>query len=133
MEWRTALVTPIFKKGEKYIPANYRPVSLTCILSKVMEHIITSHLMSFAENNKILFKHQHGFRRNRSCEKQLLEFIADITYNLIRGIETDACVMDFSKAFDKVNHQKLLMKLAKCGVSLQVTSWIESFLTGRSQ
>ena len=96
MEWRTALVTPIFKKGEKYIPANYRPVSLTCILSKVMEHIITSHLMSFAENNKILFKHQHGFRRNRSCEKQLLEFIADITYNLNCGIETDACVMDFS-------------------------------------
>ena len=133
LEWKTALVSPIYKKGEKYIPANYRPVSLTCVLSKVMEHIVTSHLMSFAESNNILYKHQHGFRKNRSCEKQLIEFVADITNNLDNGIETDACIMDFSKAFDKVNHHKLLLKLAEYGVSYQVTAWVEAFLTGRTQ
>ena len=132
-DWRTAVVCPAYKKGEKYLPENYRPISLTSIVSKVMEHIITSHLMNYAEKNSMLFKNQHGFRKNRSCEKQLLEFVADISNQLDKGTQTDACVLDFSKAFDKVNHQKLLCKLAKFGMSYQVISWIEAFLTDRVQ
>ena len=132
-DWRTALVCPAFKKGEKYLPENYRPISLTSIASKMMEHIITSHLMNFAESNKLLFKNQHGFRKHRSCEKQLIEFVSDIANQLDQGLQTDACVLDFSKAFDKVNHQKLLSKLATLGVSFQVISWIDNFLTDRSQ
>ena len=89
--------------------------------------------MSFAEYNNILYKHQHSLRKNRSCEKQLIEFVADITNNLDNVIETNACIMDFSKAFDKVNHHKLLLKLAEYGVSYQVTAWVEALLTGTTQ
>ena len=71
--------------------------------------------------------------KNRSCEKQLIEFVADITNNLGKGIETDARIMDFSKAFVKVNHHKLQLKLAEYGVSYQVTAWVKAFLPGRAQ
>ena len=80
-----------------------------------------------------MHQHQHGFRANRGCELQLTELVTDITYNLDAGKETEVCVLDFSKAFDKVNHQKLLLKLANCGVNFKVVSWIEDFLTGRQQ
>ena len=94
------------KKGEKYLASNYKPMSLTCVVSKVLEHIVTSHMNNYAEEHKIVLRDQHRFRRNSSCEGQLLE-----------GRETDACVVDFNKAFDKVNHSKLLLKLANYGVS----------------
>ena len=60
-EWKQAIVTPIFKKGEKFLPSNYRPISLTCVVSKVLEHVVTSQLMDYAENNFILFHNQYGF------------------------------------------------------------------------
>ena len=132
-DWKTASVCPVYKKGEKYLAENYRPVSLTCITSKIMEHIITSQLQTYAEDNNIFYSNQHGFRANRGCELQLTELVTDITYNLDAGKETEVCVLDFSKAFDKVNHQKLLLKLANCGVNFKVVSWIEDFLTGRQQ
>ena len=119
-DWKKANVSPIYKKGEKYLASNYRPVSLTCVVSKVLEHIVTSHMMNYAEEHKLLFRDQHGFRRNRSCERQLLELVCDIAKRLDEGRETDACVLDFSKAFDKVNHSKLLLKLANYGVSHQI-------------
>ena len=132
-DWKKANVSPIYKKGEKYLASNYRPVSLTCVVSKVLEHIVTSHMMNYAEEHKLLFRDQHGFRRNRSCERQLLELVCDIAKRLDEGRETDACVLDFSKAFDKVNHSKLLLKLANYGVSHQIVSWIDSFLSQRLQ
>jgi hypothetical protein len=132
-DWKSAIVCPVFKKGERYLPQNYRPISLTCVLIKVMEHIITSRLMNFAETQDLFYKHQHGFHKNRSCEKQLIELVADISHNLDQGHETEACVLDFSKAFDKVNHQKLLTKLSNLGVSFQIIAWIDDFLTNRVQ
>ena len=101
--------------------------------SKDLEHIVTSHLMNYAEENHLLFCNQHGFRKNRGCDKQLVEFVADISSNLVKGIQTEACVMDFSKAFDKVNHQKLITKLENKGVRYQICSWVEEFLSNRSQ
>ena len=71
--------------------------------------------------------------KNHGCEKQLIELVSDIAHNLDQGEEIEACVLDFSKAFDKVNHNKLLLKLAQQGVSHQLISWVESFLSGRSQ
>jgi hypothetical protein len=71
-DWKHANVAPAFKKGEKYKPVNYRPISLTCICCKLMEHIITS-------NHKILYNLQHGFRKARSCETQLIDFIQELT------------------------------------------------------
>ena len=132
-DWKMASVCPVYKKGEKYLAENYRPVSLTCVTSKIMEHILTSQLQTYAETNDIFHSNQHGFRANHGCELQLTELITDITYNLDQGKETEVCVLDFSKAFDKVNHQKLLLKLARYGVNYQVIAWIEDFLTGRQQ
>ena len=132
-DWKTATVCPVYKKGEKHAPANYRPISLTCVSSKILEHIVTNHLMTFADQHNILFENQHGFRKNKSCEKQLIELVADMTDNLDKGHQTEACVLDFAKAFDKVNHQKLVSKLEEAGVCHQVNSWIQDFLSGRTQ
>ena len=85
-----------------------RPVSLTCLVSKVMEHILTSQLMTYAEHHNIFHSNQHGFRANHGCELQLIELVADVTNALDQGDEIKAGVLDFSKAFDRVNHQKLL-------------------------
>ena len=79
IDWKHAYVCPIFKKGVRHEPANYRPVSLTCILCKLMEHIIVSNVMKHLENNKVLTKFQHGFRSKRSCETQLIGLIQDLT------------------------------------------------------
>ena len=127
-DWKHANVVPIYKKGPKHIPANYRPVSLTCICSKLLEHIIASQLMSHLDDNKIIYQHQHGFRAKRSCETQLLEFMQDLHSQADKGIQTDAVILDFSKAFDKVSHTRLAYKLNKYGVRGQTLSWIQDFL-----
>ena len=105
-DWKDAKVTPIFKKGDKSQPANYRPVSLTSVCSKVLEHIIHSHLINFVENNQILCDQQHGFRKHRSCESQLLTTVQDLASGLENLQQIDVILLDFSKAFDKVPHQK---------------------------
>ncbi len=81
-QWKTAIVQPVYKKGNKYDAANYRPISLTCICCKLMEHIIASHIMNHGEEHEILYQLQHGFRKNRSCETQLLEFTDDVSKNI---------------------------------------------------
>ena len=132
-DWKKAQVCPLFKKGSKQDPANYRPISLTCILCKTMEHIIASGLTKHFNQNDILYDLQHGFRERRSCETQLLQLIDDLARNMTEGKQTDLILLDFSKAFDKVNHLKLLYKLQVHGVQGRTRGWIESFLLGRSQ
>ena len=131
--WRTANICPVYKKGKKYDPINYRPVSLTCIACKLMEHIVTSHIMSHADTQNILYPLQHGFQRGLSCETQLIDFIDDVTNNLDKGKQTDCLIMDFSKAFDKVSHSLLLHKLNHYGITGKTNQWIKSFLNDRSQ
>ena len=132
-DWKMAFVCPLYKKGEKSLAANYRSINLTCVTSKIMEHILTTQLMPFAKNTDLFHTHQHGIRRNHGCEKQLIELTTDITNNLDNGQLTEACVIDCSKAFDKVNHNKLLKKLAHYGVSYQLIAWMEDFLSRRYQ
>jgi hypothetical protein len=137
-DWRKANVAPIFKKGEKYDPSNYRPVSLTCISCKVLEHILVSNIMKHLQTNNILVDSQHGFRSRRSCETQLVQFIQDIALNLDKGYgkrhkQTDVIVMDFAKAFDKVPHKRLLYKLEHYGVRGTTNRWIASWLSDRTQ
>jgi hypothetical protein len=132
-DWKTANVSPIFKKGEKYRPENYRPVSLTCICSKLMEHVMASQLMSHLDQHRILYRLQHGFRARLSCETQLLEFANDIFKSLTDNRQSDVIIMDFSKAFDKVSHSHLLYKLRRYGATDNFCGWTHSFLSGRSQ
>ena len=132
-DWRTAYVTPVYKKGERYKPENYRPISLTSIPCKIMEHIVVSHIMNHAENHNIIGSEQHGFRKGRSCETQLLGLMDELSEEVEQGAQVDMLVMDFSKAFDKVSHSLLLHKLKRYGITGQVHTWITGFLTDRRQ
>ena len=84
-DWKKASVCTIYKKGEKSAAPNYRPVSLTYVTSKIMEHILTSQLTRFAEENNIFHPNQHGFRRDHGCEKQVIELVCYIATKLDQG------------------------------------------------
>ena len=132
--WKSANMCPVYKKGKTYDPINYRPVSLTCVSCKLMEHIITSHMMSHANIQNIMYPLQHGFQRGLSCESQLIEFIDDVTKNLDQGKQTDCLIMDCSKAFDKVSHSLIIHKLKHYGITGKKMSGLRtSSMTGHSQ
>ena len=114
--WRNANITPIFKKGDRSQAVNYRPVSIISICSEVVEHIIFSQVMDHYDHYKVLSDVQHGFCPQRSCETQLLITTQDLTKELDNRGEVDAIVLDFSKAFDRVPHQRLLLKLHHYGI-----------------
>ncbi len=102
---------PLFNKGDKSIAANYMPISLTCILCKALEHTVTTNLVSHLDRNNILYDLQHGFRSKRSCETQLIMLVDDMAHSAIGGRQTDLVLLDFSKVFDKVSHEKLLSEV----------------------
>ncbi len=131
-EWSQANVTPIFKKGEKFKASNYRPVSLTCIACKLLEHIVVSNVLVHLDKHDILVDNQHGFRARRSCETQLVCFIHDLVQS-IQGGQVDVAIMDFSKAFDVVDHGRLLYKASHYGIRGHTNSWLEAFLSNRTQ
>ena len=132
-DWTKANVSSVFKKGSKSDPANYRPISLTCILCKVMEHIIASKLTQHLNQNNVLYDLHYGFRERRSCETQLIQLVVDLGRKLVTGKQVDLILLDFSKAFDKVSHPKLLFKLSQHGVKGNTLNWIRAFLVGRTQ
>jgi hypothetical protein len=132
-DWRDARIVPVFKKGEKHLPSNYRPISLTSIVCKVLEHIIHSNIMSHFDRYNILTDKQHGFRSKRSCETQLVKTIQKIAQNLTSKRQVDVILLDFAKVFDKVPHCRLVHKLKFNGVDGTTLSWISSFLSSRKQ
>ena len=131
--WKEANVATVFKKGQRYDPANYRIVSLTCLCCKMLEHIIVSSVLKHVDDHEILSDCQHGFRARRSCETQLVTLLHDLALSLDRGTQTDMVALGFSKAFDRVPHQRLLRKLRHYGIRGNTYQWISSFSLGRSQ
>ena len=131
--WKTAWITPVFKKGDKSEAVNYRPVSLTCVACKLMEHVIVSNIRCHLDTHGILTPYQHGFRKNLSCESQLILTSHDLLKRLDAKEEVDMGVLDFSKAFDVVPHRRLMSKLRLYGIHGKNSQWINSFLTGRTQ
>ena len=129
------MITPIHKGGNKNktVAENYRPVSLTSVTCKVLEHIVHSHVISHLDNHNVLHDTQHGFRRKRSCETQVLKTVNDLAKTLNNKGQMDSILLDFSKAFDKVCHRKLLLKLKHYGVNNNIHSWINDFLYNRTQ
>ena len=127
-DWKSANVAPIFKKGDRSKAANYRPVSLTCICCKLLEHIVSSNIMQH-----ILTDAQHGFRQRRSCESQLILTVHDLAQGIEDQQQLDVILLDFSKAFDKVPHRRLLHKLNYYGVRNDNLMWISHFLADRHQ
>ncbi len=132
-DWREAAIVPIFKKGERQLASNYRPVSLTSVSCKILEHIVHSQIMMHYDTNSILTDAQHGFRRRRSCESQLLITVDSLAKTLDARQQIDIILLDFSKAFDKVPHQRLLNKLEYYGVRGTTWLWIKDFLSKRTQ
>ena len=99
-DWNSAIVTPIYKKGLKSDPSNYRPISLTCICCKIMEHTMLSHIAKHTAKNNIIINEQHGFRNKLSTITQLINTTTDWANTLNNKGQTDIFI-DFSKAFDK--------------------------------
>ena len=100
----TQLITPIHKGGSKFDPINYRPVSLTSHLIKIFERVIQKKLIDYLEEHNLISKNQHGFRRGRSCLSELLDHYNDLIDNFGSSLDSDVIYLDFSKAFDKVDH-----------------------------
>ena len=132
-DWRTANVTPIFKKGDRNDPANYRPISLTSQVCKVLESIVREKVIEHLNVNNLLSEEQHGFREGRSCLSNLLTTIEDWTSILDDRDCVDVAYLDFSKAFDLVSHKHLLLKLKNHGINGQIGNWIKAFLENRKQ
>ncbi|KAK4818286.1 hypothetical protein QYF61_010428 [Mycteria americana] len=132
-DWRLANVTAIYKKGQEEDLGNYRPVSLTSVLGKLMEQIILSAITWHVEDNQGIKPSQHGFRKGRSCLTNLISFYDKVTCLADKGKAVDAVYLDFSKAFDMVSHSTLLEKLAAHGLDRCTLCWVKNWLDGRAQ
>ena len=99
-EWSLANVCPIFRKGDRSLACNYRPVSLTCVPCTLLEHIVCSYIMAHLDEHKLLSDRQHEFRKRHSCETQLITVINDWAKILYNGGQVDKFILDFGKAFD---------------------------------
>ena len=131
--WRKANIVPLFKKGNKLEPSNYRPISLTSIVCKVMERIIRDEITNHLVKNKLIIKQQHGFVNKKNCMTNLLETMDFITKALADGYNIDEILLDFAKAFDSVLLIRLCLKLDYFGIRNKLLSWCKSFLSGRWQ
>lgn len=132
-DWKIAKVIPIFKDGNRHSPGNYRPISLTCICCKFLEHIIASHIFNHLESNNFFFQNQHGFRKALSCDTQLLEFTSDLHNGMNNSKLIDCIFLDYAKAFDRVAHCRLIAKLTALRIDSLTLSWIRNFLSNRRQ
>jgi hypothetical protein len=131
-QWKTAYVTPIHKRGAREEPSNYRPISLTSIPCKMLEHIVLHHLNGTLDS--VLYNRQHGFRSGLGCETQLCATFHDLAKAIEKGAVVHGVVLDFKKAFDKVPHSLLMQKVRNIdGIDPNIANWIQNFLTNRRQ
>ena len=133
LEWKEANSIPLFKKGSRNMSVNYRPVSLTSVICKLLEAIIRDHMMAFLVKHKLINTYQHGFLKARSCLTHLLCFFEEITKWVDDGSPVDVIYLDFQKAFDRVPHQRLIFKLKSHCMGNSIINWIELWLTDRRQ
>ena len=131
--WKEALITPVHKKGDRSNVSNYRPISLTSPICRILESIIKDNIQDHLMTNNVILPHQHGFTPGRSCSTQLLLAMNDWTKALDDGHSVDILYFDFAKAFDSVPHNRLISKLQGCGISGKLLAWVKNFLVGRKQ
>ena len=132
-EWSLANICPLFKKGDRSLACNYRPVSLTCVPCKLLEHIVCSNIMAHLDEHKLLSEKQHAFRKWHSCETQLITVIDDWAKILNNQGQIDTFILDFEKAFDTPSHELLKSKLFSYGIGGKTMKWIDAFLCFRQQ
>ena len=131
--WKEAHITPIHKKGNKVVTGNYRPVSLTSVIGKMMESIVRDRLVKHMMEHNLFCDPQHGFVPGRSCMTQLITTLELWSEILDSGAPIDAIYLDFRKAFDTVPHQRLLKKLEAYGINGRILGWVRDFLLNRRQ
>ncbi|GAB0187101.1 mitochondrial enolase superfamily member 1 [Grus japonensis] len=124
---------PIYKKGQKEDPENYRPVSLTSVSGKVTEQIILSAIMWHVQDNQVIRPSQHGFMKGRSCLTNLTSFYDKVTCLVDEGKAVDVVYLDFSKAFDTISHSILLEKWTARGLDGCTLHWVKNWLDGWAQ
>ncbi|RMC20637.1 hypothetical protein DUI87_01489 [Hirundo rustica rustica] len=132
-DWKLANVIPVHKKCRKEDPGNYRPVTLTSVLGKIMAQFILRAIMQHLQDGQGIRPSQHGFRRDRSCLTNLVSFYDQVTHLVDAGKGMDVVYLDFSKAFDTVSHSILLEKLAACGLDRSTLCWVMNWLDGQAQ
>lgn len=133
-DWRKANVSPVFQRGKKDDPGNYRPVSLTSIPAKLMEQLSLGVVSRHIKDKSVIRGSQHGFTKGKSCLTELRVFYEDMSRVIDDGIKAvNVVYLDFSKAFDTISHSILAAKLKKCGQDDQVVRWTVICLKGRSQ
>ena len=132
-ELKIANVIPLYKKDDSMLFSNYRPVSLLCSLSKVFEKVMCNRVVSFLETYKILYEYQFGFRKDHSTYLAIMSLLDRITKCLENGDYIIGVFLDFSKAFDTVDHSILLLKLFHYGIRGNALKWFESYLGNRQQ
>ena len=130
---KIAKVIPLFKKGDKKLPSNYRPISLLSVFSKLLEKLVHKRVYNFLDRHQLLYKFQFGFRKNHSTSLALLEIIDSCYSNLDKNNFVLGIFLDLQKAFDCVDHKILLDKLHYYGIRGSLHSWFENYLSNRSQ
>ena len=132
-DWRKANVAALYKKGMRSSASNYRPVSLTSQLCKVLESIIRDSIVEHLSIHNLIKDSQHGFMEGKSCLTNLLIFLNKVTEFVDKGYPVDIIYLDFAKAFDKVPHIRLIKKLEAHGITDTVSKWIAAWLRNRKQ
>ena len=131
--YKSSHVCPLFKKGNRALAENFRPISKTSHIIKTHERVLRNKLVSYFECNSLFSLNQHGFRAGRSTLTQLLQHFDSINEGLVNNIDTDSIYLDYEKAFDKVDHSLLLAKLSRYQLPDLFVSWVSSFLSDRTQ
>ena len=130
---KVARVVPIFKKGDKTAPGNYRPISVLPVISKLFEKLVNTRIVKYFEQNDIFYEHQYGFRHGYSTKLSLINLINQITQYTDEGRITIGVFIDFAKAFDTINHSILFKKLEHYGIRGIVLQLFKNYLTNRKQ
>ena len=131
--WKIAKIVPIHKKGSAADPANYRPISVLPILSKLLEKAVHSQLINHLEKEKLLTERQFGYRRNKSTNMATTLLLDNIRKHVDKGHLVGATFIDLSKAFDTISHAKIIEKLPAYGVHGKELEWITDYLFHRKQ
>lgn len=132
-DWKRTNISPIYKKGKKSNPLNYRPINLCSVPCKVLEKLIKKEIITHLVSNDLILSSQHGFLPNHSCTTNLIEYLNVLTESIDSGFPMDSVMLDFRSAFDLVNFDVLLHKIGCHGIGGKVYGWIKSWITNREQ